>query len=102
MVVSLLPVTAWAATSLQYDGTADFTAVFSEADVTVTFNDGGAQVAATNSDKQTASLTFFFSSGDKIPAGTYPINDTKSSNTVLASKGVDGGMLTKFSGWDMK
>ena len=98
MLVSLLPVTAWAATPLTYDSTADFAAVFSEADVTVTFNDGGAKVVATNSDKQGASLTFFFSSGDKIPAGTYPINNTEFPNTVLASKGIDGGWTDSFAG----
>lgn len=49
----------------------------------------------TNENNQSVGLQFYTQAdGNKLPAGTYPINGTKEENTVLASKGYDGNGYT--------
>ncbi|MBQ0136447.1 MAG: hypothetical protein KBS40_00370, partial [Bacteroidales bacterium] len=74
--------------ALPYDGNDNYEATF-ELDSADVQTGAATTLTVTNDNNQMVALMFFAkATGNKLPAGTYPINSTKAKNTVLASQGI--------------
>ncbi len=76
--------------ALSYDQDEDVTMSFNLEDATMSGRGGVTTISIQNANQEVVALQVVAQlDGEKLPEGEYLINDTKESNTVIASTGVD-------------